>query len=43
MEGDGTKHIADAAKKADAKMVYISTDYVFDGQGETPWRSSRSA
>ena len=34
---DGTKHIADAAKKADAKMVYISTDYVFDGQGETPW------
>ena len=35
---DGTKHIADAAKKADAKMVYISTDYVFDGQGETPWK-----
>lgn len=34
---DGTKHIAEAAKKADAKMVYISTDYVFDGQGETPW------
>ena len=33
---DGTKHIADAAKKADAKMIYISTDYVFDGQGETP-------
>ena len=34
---DGTKHIADAAKKADAKMVYISTDYVFDGQGTEPW------
>lgn len=34
---DGTKHITDAAKKADAKMIYISTDYVFDGQGETPW------
>ena len=34
---DGTKHIADAAKKADAKMVYISTDYVFDGQGTRPW------
>ena len=34
---DGTKHIADAAKKVDAKMIYISTDYVFDGQGETPW------
>ena len=35
---DGTKHIADAAKKADAKMVYISTDYVFDGQGTEPWK-----
>ena len=34
---DGTKHIADAAKKVDAKMVYISTDYVFDGQGTRPW------
>ncbi len=34
---DGTKHIAEAAKKADAKMVYISTDYVFDGQGTEPW------
>ena len=34
---DGTKHLAEAAKKADAKMIYISTDYVFDGQGETPW------
>lgn len=34
---DGTKNIADAAKLVDAKMVYISTDYVFDGQGTTPW------
>lgn len=34
---DGTQNIADAAKKLDAKMVYISTDYVFDGQGTTPW------
>ncbi len=33
----GTKYIADACKKADIKMMYISTDYVFDGQGETPW------
>lgn len=33
----GTKYIADAAKAVDAKMVYISTDYVFDGQGERPW------
>lgn len=35
---DGTKNIADVAKKIDAKMVYISTDYVFDGQGTEPWR-----
>lgn len=34
---DGTKNIANVAKKIDAKMVYISTDYVFNGQGETPW------
>lgn len=34
----GTAHIAEAAKAVDAKMVYISTDYVFDGQGERPWQ-----
>ena len=34
----GTQYIAEAAKAADAKMVYISTDYVFDGQGERPWQ-----
>ena len=34
---DGTKNIADACKKINAKMVYISTDYVFDGQGTRPW------
>lgn len=33
----GTENIAKAAKAIDAKMVYISTDYVFDGQGERPW------
>ena len=35
---DGTKNLAEAAKEVDAKMVYISTDYVFDGQGERPWQ-----
>ena len=34
---DGTKYIAQACKKLDCKMIYLSTDYVFDGQGETPW------
>lgn len=33
----GTQNIADACKELDCKMVYISTDYVFDGQGEAPW------
>lgn len=33
----GTENIAKAAEQLGAKMVYLSTDYVFDGQGETPW------
>lgn len=33
----GPKYIAEACKLVDAKMVYISTDYVFDGKGETPF------
>lgn len=33
----GTQNIASAAAKCGAKMLYLSTDYVFDGQGETPW------
>ena len=33
----GTASIAEACKKLGCKMVYLSTDYVFDGQGETPW------
>lgn len=34
----GTESIAKACKKADSKMIYISTDYVFDGKGEKPWQ-----
>ena len=33
----GTGYIADACKAIGAKMAYISTDYVFDGTGETAW------
>lgn len=35
---DGTKNLADAAKLVNAKMLYISTDYVFNGQGDRPWQ-----
>jgi dTDP-4-dehydrorhamnose reductase len=34
---NGTDNIAIAAKSVDAKMLYISTDYVFNGKGERPW------
>ncbi len=34
----GTKNIAEVCKELDCKMVYISTDYVFDGQGQEPWK-----
>ena len=33
----GTRYIAEAAKAVDAKMIYLSTDYVFSGEGERPW------
>ncbi|MDO4179031.1 MAG: dTDP-4-dehydrorhamnose reductase [Phascolarctobacterium sp.] len=34
---DGTQNIANICKEINCKMIYISTDYVFDGQGTTPW------
>lgn len=37
INSEGTRNIANACKDIDAKMIYISTDYVFDGQGTTPW------
>jgi len=38
INASGTANIADVCKELDCKMVYISTDYVFNGQGETPWQ-----
>ena len=35
----GTENIAKVCKELDCKMVYISTDYVFNGQGEEPWEA----
>lgn len=37
INADGTRYLAEAAKAVGAKMLYISTDYVFDGQGTQPW------
>ena len=38
VNAEGTQNIAGAAKSVDAKMLYLSTDYVFDGQGIRPWQ-----
>lgn len=35
----GTQNIAEVCKKLDCKMVYLSTDYVFDGTGTIPWEA----
>ena len=38
----GTEYLAQASKKVDAKMLYLSTDYVFDGKGDTPWQAENT-
>jgi len=40
VNAEGTKHMALAASKCDAKMVYLSTDYVFDGEKREPYSES---
>ena len=39
VNADGTQNMADAAKALDAKLLYLSTDYVFDGLGTEPWKA----
>lgn len=38
INGQGTRNIAEACRALGCKMMYISTDYVFDGQGTDPWQ-----
>lgn len=38
INADGTRYLAEATKAVNAKMMYISTDYVFNGQGTEPWQ-----
>ncbi|MCM3574399.1 dTDP-4-dehydrorhamnose reductase [Mesobacillus subterraneus] len=39
---NGTRYLATAAQQLDAKFIYISTDYVFDGQGDSPFKETDS-
>lgn len=38
INAEGTRYIAEQCRKLGCKLMYISTDYVFDGQGSTPWQ-----
>ena len=37
INGEGTRNVAEACREAGVKLMYISTDYVFDGKGTRPW------
>ena len=43
INAQGTRNIAAVCKKLDCKLIYISTDYVFDGQGSQPWEPDCTA
>lgn len=38
VNAEGTENIAKVCKELDIPMMYFSTDYVFDGKGDTPWK-----
>ena len=38
INAQGTAYIAQVCRALNCKLMYISTDYVFDGQGSTPWQ-----
>lgn len=40
---DGTENVAKICKKVDCKMLYLSTDYIFSGDGERPWEPDDEA
>ena len=43
INADGTRYIAQMCKKLDCKMVYLSTDYVFDGEKKAPYVEDRKS
>ena len=42
VNGDGAENLALAAKNCGAKLIHVSTDYVFSGEGKTPWQVNDS-
>ncbi len=37
VNAEGTKNVAEVCAELDCKLLYLSTDYIFSGEGERPW------
>ena len=37
VNAEGTKNVAEVCEELDCKLLYLSTDYIFSGEGERPW------